>query len=263
MWFRLLGFRAHNILVLLVFAGACKKGSSPTAPPAAHAEPSLHDASVAVSHASVISSALAQVAPPPREVSKDSALRFTYVEPNGTFATTDNADKVPKAVRRLVRIMGRAKGEPRRRNNRNVEVIDVRELLATGKAQPRVMAREAFETGALAQLPPSASCALARPHGPPLPEDADEKGILGEPPIVVVYSAGWCATGKAARHYLFTNRVPFISKDIDNDPSAMSELRQKASRFGVTVDRVPILDVRGRLLVGYDEKRMDGLLADW
>ena len=57
--------------------------------------------------------------------------------------------------------------------------------------------------------------------------------------------------------------IPFTSKDIEKDSSAARELAQKASRFGIAADRVPILDVRGRLLVGYDETRMNGFLADW
>jgi arsenate reductase-like glutaredoxin family protein len=196
-------------------------------------------------------------------VSKDSTLLFTYVEPNGVFATTDKAEKVPEIARRLVRIMGRAKGEPQRRNNANVEVIDLRELLAKGKTRPQVMLREAFESGALAQLPPGDSCTLAGPRGPGLAEEPETAAPPDGPPIVILYGTRWCKACKAARQYLVSNRIPFASKDIEKDPSAASELAQKASRFGIPTDRVPILDVRGRLLIGYDETRMDGFLADW
>jgi len=200
---------------------------------------------------------------PPREVSKDSALLFTYVEPNGIFATTDKAERVPEVARRLVRIMGKTMGEVRRRNNFNVEVIDLRELLAKGKTQPRVMLREAFETGALAQLPPGDSCPLAGPHGSPLAAEPEPARSPDEPPVAILYGTRWCKACMAARRYLVSNLVPFTSKDIENNPAAAHELEQKAARFGIAADRVPILDVRGRLLVGYDETRMDGLLADW
>ena len=194
---------------------------------------------------------------------KDLALLFTYVEPNGVFATTDKAEKVPEVARRRVRVMGHAKGEAQWRNNSNVDVIDLRELLANGKTWARVMSREAFETGALAQLPPGDSCPLAGPHGPPLAEEPEPAGPPGEPPVVVLYGTSWCQASKAARQYLVSKLIPFTSKNIENDPSAARELQQKASRFGIPTDRVPVLDVRGRLLVGFDETRMDGLLADW
>jgi glutaredoxin len=221
----------------LILVGACKKGAPPQ--PAARSE--------------VASS----------EVSKDSAFFFTYVEPSGMFATADKPEKVPEVARRLVRIMGVGKDESHRRNDSNVEVIDVRELLAAGKTQPRVMSREAFESGALAQLPPGDSCPLAGPHGSPWAEEREVARGPDDPPIVILYAPQWCKACKAARQYLVSNRIPFTRKDIEKDPSAARELQEKASRFGVPADRVPILDVRGRLLVGYDETRLDGFLADW
>jgi glutaredoxin len=179
------------------------------------------------------------------------------------FATSDKAENVPEVGQRLVRIMGQGRGEVQRRNNANVEVIDLRELLAKGKTQPRVMSREEFESRALAQLPPGDSCALAGPHGPPLADEPDRAGPPDEPPIAILYGTRWCKACKAARRYLSSNLIPFAAKDVEKDPSAARELQEKASRFGIAADGVPILDVRGRLLVGFDEARMNGLLADW
>jgi glutaredoxin len=233
MCFHRSGLHAHTVFAFLVLVSACKK-SAPSS-----------------------TSTGAEPAP----VSKESALYFTYVEPNGMFATTEQAEEVPEVARRLVRIMARGNGEPPRRNDTNVEVIDLRELLARGKTEPRVLMREAFETSALAQLPLADSCLLAGPHGPPLVEEP--AAPLDDPPIAVLYGTQWCKACQAARHYLVSNRFPFISKDVEKDPSAARELAQKASRFGIPADRVPTLDVRGRLLVGYDETRMNGFLADW
>jgi len=231
------GFRAQVVLAFVVLVSACKKGASPPRP--------------------------ARAELPPSEVSRNSALLFTYVEPNGIFATTERAENVPEVARRLVRIMARTKGEIQRRNNFNVEVIDLRELLAKGKTQPKVMLREAFETGALAQLPPGDACSLAGPHDPPLAEEPKEAVLPDEPPIVILYGTRWCKACQSARQYLVSHLVPFTAKDVEKDASAAHELEKKASRFAIPADRVPILDVRGRLLVGYDETRMDGLLADW
>jgi glutaredoxin len=239
MWFHQPGFRARAVVAFLALVSACKKGTLPPPPPTAQADM------------------------PPREVSKDSALLFTYVEPNGIFATTDKAERVPDVARRLVRVMGQAKREGQWRNNANVDVIDLRELLTNGKTRARAMPREAFETGALAQLSPGDSCRLAGPHGSPLAAKPEPAGAPDEPPVAIVYGTSWCEACKAARQYLVSHLVPFTSKDIENDPSAARELQEKASRFGISADRVPILDVRGRLLVGFDETRMDGLLADW
>jgi len=233
------GLRAHTVFALLVLLGACKKGAPPPAAPALRAEL------------------------PPREVSRASALLYTYVDASGMFATSEQAEKVPDVGRRVVRIMGQGRGEVQRRNNLNVEVIDLRDLLAKGRTQPRVMLREEFESRALAQLPPGDSCALSDPHGPPLADEPDRAGSADEPPIAILYGTRWCKACKAARRYLSFNLIPFTAKDVEKDPSAARELQEKVSRFGIAADRVPILDVRGRLLVGFDETRMNGLLADW
>ena len=248
MWPNRPGSRPHTIYAFLVLVGACKKGAPPAPPPTAQSEL------------------------PPLEVSKkDSALLFTHVEPNGNFATTDKADSVPEVARRLVRVIDPAKGVAERRDTSNGYVVDLRELLANGKARARAMSREAFETGALAQLPPGASSALAGPHGPPLPEepesaspDAGTAGhaAAGDSPVVILYGTPWCGACKAARQYLGSKHIPFAYKDIENDPSAARELQHKAARLGIPADRVPILDVRGRLLVGFDRTRLEALLGD-
>jgi glutaredoxin len=233
------------VLLGLALAGGCKKGTPPAPSPAA------------------------QTALPPLEVTKDSALLFTHVEPSGKFATVDKADAVPEISRRLVRVIDPAKGVAERNDTSNVYVLDLRELLSTGKTRAQAMSREAFETGALAQLPPGDSSDLRGPHGPPLPDEAAEAetdagsaGSPGGPPVVTLYGTPWCGACKAARQYLASKHIPFAYKDIENDQSAARELQAKASRQGIPADRVPIIDVRGRLLVGFDRTRLEALLGD-
>jgi len=235
------------VLLVLALAGGCKRAAPPTAPPTAQAEL------------------------PPLDVSQDAGLLFTHVEPSGNFATTDKADSVPEIARRLVRVIDPAKGVDERRDTSSIYVLDLRELLASGKARAKAMSREAFETGALAQLPPGDSSDLRGPHGPPLPDEPEEAGqdagsavhsSAGGPPVVILYGTPWCGACKAARQYLASKHIPFAYKDIENDPSAARELQAKASRLGIPADRVPIIDVRGRLLVGFDRTRLEALLGD-
>ncbi len=204
---------------------------------------------------------------PKLEVSKDRPLLYTYVEPKGTFATTDKPEDVPPNARRLVRVVDPAKATDRRDATR-VYVVDLGEMLGAGKATAHVMSREAFETGALAQLPPGESSLLSEPHGPPLP-DVPIAGVDGGvgggplgPPVVILYGTPWCGACKAAKQYLAAKHIPYAYKDIENDPAAARELQVKAARMGIPTDRVPILDVRGRLLLGFDRARLDAMLGD-
>jgi mycoredoxin len=105
---------------------------------------------------------------------------------------------------------------------------------------------------------------------PPLPEEAEPAdsdagaghASAGGAPVVILYGTPWCGACKAARQYLSSKHIPFAYKDIENDASAARELQQKASRLGIPADRVPILDVRGRLMVGFDKTRLEALLGD-
>ena len=236
MWFRLSPLQTLTLLASLLPAEACKKGPSP----------------------SKVRSEL-----PSRHVARNAALFFTYVDTNGVFATTDKPERVPELTRRVVRIMGRTRRDGQWRNDTNVDVVDLGELLVRGEAWTRAMSREAFESTALAQLPPGDACPLAGPHGPPLAEEPGQVAPPDEPPIVILYGTGWCKPCMAARQYLRSNRIPFTSRNVERDATALEEVRVKAERVGTRADRVPILDVRGRLLVGFDETRMDGMLADW
>ena len=197
------------------------------------------------------------------EVRKDNPVLYTYVEAKGTFATTDKAEDVPENARRLVRVVDPARAASDRQDDTRVYVVDLGELLSAGKVTARVFSREAFETGALAQLPPGESSPISGPHGPPLSDTVDGGAAwpLG-PPVVIVYGTPWCGACKAAKQYLAAKHIPYAYKDIESDPAAARELQAKASKMGIPTDRVPILDVRGRLLLGFDRARLDAMLGD-
>ena len=201
---------------------------------------------------------------PPLEVKKDGSWLFTYVDDNGQFITADKPDAVPPTSRRLVRVVDPSKAAQDRHDTTNVYVVDVDELLRAGKAVARPVSRLAFETGAIAQLPPGASSLLAdRPTaydggaGP----GGGAPGAAGAA-VVTVYGASWCGACREAERYLAGRKIPYVDKDIERDPAAARELHEKAARLGIPTDRIPILDVRGRLLIGFDRARLEALLGE-
>lgn len=233
------------LFVAMGAVASCKKNAPPAPPPVG----------------------VAKAPEAPVTFSKDSPLLFTYVEPKGTFATTDKAEEVPENARRLVRVVDPSRPTPDKQDSTKVYAVDLSELLGGGKAQGRLLSREAFETGALAQLPPGESSLMAGPHGPALPDELPpgvDGGVLAPvgAPVVTLYGTPWCGACKAAKRYLASKHIPFAYKDIENDPAAAKELQAKAARMGIPTDRVPILDVRGRLLLGFDKARLDAMLGE-
>jgi glutaredoxin len=219
------------------------------------------------------------------EVLKGGRWLFTYAEPAGTFATTDKPETVPAEARALVRVLDPA--EPMSMSTKSagdrVYVTNLNELTAKGKSSARAMSREAFETAALAGLPGGQSSPFAAERGPApsmAPPGAGAPGpggaaagapasgtsasgasASGATPAVTIYGTSWCGACRAAREFLTERKIPFADKDVERDPDAARELAAKASKMGIPTDRVPIIDVRGRLLLGFDRARIEALLG--
>lgn len=208
------------------------------------------------------------IEPPPAElqVLKDGRFLFTYVEPTGTFATTDKPDIIPEPSRKMVRVID--PGQTKAKDATSVYTTNVNELLTSGKAAGRPLPREAFETAAIAQLPPGASSPRSgQGAGPPSQAHAgspDAGAFVSAPgkPVVTIYGTSWCGACRAARQYFSERKIPFADKDIEQDSAAARELQEKGAKMGISTDRVPVLDVRGRLLLGFDRARVEALLGD-
>lgn len=207
-------------------------------------------------------------APATIEVLKDGRWLFTYAEPKGTFTTTDKPDSIPETARGLVRVFDPSAPEKTPGGGR-VYVTDLNEVLSKGRAPARPMSREAFETAALAAHPTGESSPLAAQTMRPPPIPAADGGALpsapataGGPPVVTIYGTSWCGACRAARQYFAGRKIPFADKDIEKDADAARELAAKAAKMGIPTDRVPVIDVRGRLLLGFDRARIEMLLGE-
>lgn len=85
--------------------------------------------------------------------------------------------------------------------------------------------------------------------------------VLPSSDDVIVYGASWCGACRAAERYLRERGVPFVEKDIEKDERARRELSEKARRAGVSASGIPVIDVGGTLLQGFDRGALDRLLA--
>ena len=120
------------------------------------------------------------------------------------------------------------------------------------------MSREAFETAALAAHPTGESSPLAAQRMQPGADTCRCDGGAAAPaprarrrtPVVTIYGTSWCGACRAARQYLTERKIPFADKDVERDADAARELAGKAAKMGIPTDRVPVIDVRGRLLLG-------------
>ncbi|MDZ4697976.1 MAG: glutaredoxin domain-containing protein [Deltaproteobacteria bacterium] len=190
-------------------------------------------------------------------VSAPDGLLFTFADETGAFQTVDTRDRVPAHARKMVRVVDPT--EPPL-DSENVFVLDLTELERKSPVTTQIMPRARFETQSLAQLVPGESSSLGAGGG------AD--GGANHPTVaspagtarVVLYGTSWCGACRTARQYFVQNGIAFVDKDVEKDAAAADELRDKATRLGVSADRVPVLDIGGRLLIGFDPARVQRML---
>jgi len=73
--------------------------------------------------------------------------------------------------------------------------------------------------------------------------------------MVTIYSATWCAFCRSAKDYLDKLGVKYTVKDIDEDEGAGEESIQKSNQTGI-----PVIDIDGTIIVGFDRPRIDTAL---
>lgn len=69
---------------------------------------------------------------------------------------------------------------------------------------------------------------------------------------MVVYGASWCAHTSEARAYLANHHVAMVFRDVERDPEAMDAMYRRLQETGQEYRGIPVIDVYGRVLVGYD-----------
>ena len=177
---------------------------------------------------------------------KRPKLLFTYYA-GSRFESTDKLASVPEQRRGWIRVVDLSMKPETRRDHELVYVADLRKAKADGSYPYVVMSRVAFELAARNRVglgatdPPSAQVSVS------------DK--------VILYSTAWCPACKSARQYLKKSGIPFVERDIEKDPQAAAELMRKAKAAGISASGVPVLDVRGTLMQGFDPQRLAKLLG--
>jgi glutaredoxin len=175
---------------------------------------------------------------------------FTWVDKDGSFQLTDNPSDVPAHARKTVRVVveGHSPGGPE-----HVYVVDLTGLESGAELPVRSITRTEWETLGKKERD-SRIAQLAPPDEPkaPSPQDLNVDAI--------VYGADWCKPCHLAEAYLKKKGARVIKKDIEEDPAAASEMRQKLTRAGMGGSSIPILDIGGTILKGFSEGAVDAAL---
>lgn len=71
--------------------------------------------------------------------------------------------------------------------------------------------------------------------------------------IYTTPTCGWCG---AVKEHLKANNVTFEEVDVAADMSRAREMVEKSGQYGV-----PVVDINGEIVVGFDRARIDALLG--
>jgi glutaredoxin 3 len=73
---------------------------------------------------------------------------------------------------------------------------------------------------------------------------------------VTIYTTPSCVYCKMSKAFFDQNNVKYEEKDVAVDEKAREEMVQKSGQLGV-----PVIDIDGKLVVGFDKKRLSELLG--
>jgi glutaredoxin len=189
-------------------------------------------------------------------------LTFSYITLDGGFQLAKKVADVPYEARDSVRVWSEVSGDGIA--GPWVYVADLRNQLPDGAYKVEVLSRAAFDALA-AERRDKSKKAPAKPAEPaakaPDPTAAPTGSAVAKGKLkVIIYGADWCKPCHMAENYLKSKGIPFEHKDID-DPETNEEMRIKLQEAGIKTHSIPVLDVNGKLLVGFSEPELDKALA--
>ncbi|WP_437776685.1 glutaredoxin domain-containing protein [Sorangium sp. So ce1097] len=201
---------------------------------------------------------------PPLELRDDTAnLMLTWIDEKGDTHVELRPADVPAEGRSMVRAMLSDRTE----GTRDVfYVADLTQKRPDGTYAVRSMPRREWESLlekrraehlAKTAPPPAApggSAGAGGPAGPGAPSQL--AGVT-----VIIYGASWCKPCHQAADYLRAKGVASIVKDIEEDPAAAAEMQDKLAKSHQRGGSIPIIDVRGQILVGFSPHALDQALA--
>lgn len=70
--------------------------------------------------------------------------------------------------------------------------------------------------------------------------------------MITVYSTTWCGFCHAAKQYFDKLGVKYTDINVEQDQAAAQEMIKKSGQMGV-----PVIDMDGTIIVGFDRARID------
>jgi glutaredoxin len=204
-------------------------------------------------------------------VVKDDSEGFllTWIDDKGDFHVETRAADVPLMGRDPVRVVDPSKDETA--HGDPLFVVDLRQARPDGTYSVHTMSRSDFEAIAVARREKAgptlagsgpANQGAGAPSGEPsAAAPAGSGAAVATRATVIIYGAEWCGACHDAARYLRQKGIPYVEKDVEKDPAAAREMQAKLAKNGLHAGSIPVIDVRGHVMVGFSAAQIDGALG--
>jgi glutaredoxin len=187
-------------------------------------------------------------------------LLLTWIDEHGDFHVVESVGDVPLTGRDTVRVV-----DPNRETGEDFVITDLRAANPNGTYPVRTMKRADFEALAVARRqengPTLGSAAPDQVAAKAAAADAGAGAVATGRPAAIIYGASWCGACHQAAAYLKQKKVPYVEKDIEADSGAAAEMQGKLAKIGQRGGSIPVLDIRGRVMVGFNPHQVDDALG--
>jgi glutaredoxin len=185
-------------------------------------------------------------------------LMLTWIDQKGETHVELHPPDVPAEGRALVRVVV----ADREDGTRDLfYVVDLSQKGPEDAYAARTMSRRDWES----QIEERRKAYLASIAPPPPAGGTTAPSPPGSQPApsgltVIIYGADWCKPCHQAASHLRSRGVPYVEKDVERSEDAAREMQAKLERIGRRGGTIPVIDVRGEILVGYSQGDLDRAL---
>ncbi len=160
-----------------------------------------------------------------------SDLLYRYRGESGTIEQTTSLDAIPEGARANVMVIDLSRSPEERGASNQVQVFDLRVPNEAGEFPGRFVPRASLEK-----------------------ELAAQQQFVAPPPQVPItlYATSWCPHCRHAREFMKQHNLQYTEKDVEKTPGAQAEIAAKAKKQGVDASGVPVFDVGGKIISGFD-----------
>lgn len=73
---------------------------------------------------------------------------------------------------------------------------------------------------------------------------------------IIIYTTPTCVYCKMTKEFFAENKISYEEKDVSTDSAGREEMLKKSGQMGV-----PVIDIDGEIVIGFDEERLRGLIG--